>query len=436
MIVGAGSAGCVLAGRLSQDPHRSVTLVEAGPDLTSTTVSPSIDAADFLAALDEPGRTFSDLVAARVRGGAASPYRRGRGVGGSSTVNAMVALHGDPGLYRSWGWDDATEAWAAVQLPEEVVGHDELGVIDRALLEAAPDAERARLTRRNGRRVTSAEASLWPALDRENLSVVTDTVVDRVLLQGRSAAGVVCADGRRLAADHVALAAGAIHSPAILLRSRIDTPGIGDHLQDHPSVPFTLALRPDAVDADPGLVIGSLLQRGDIQYLPMNHLGRGAPGYGLLMTALMRPRGRSGSVRLASDDPLVDPAVDFALLDNDHDVAVLCSGVEGALELTRTPAFEQVVEAVYVDAFGTPASTLTDRSAIGRWVMSAVGDYVHASSSCAMGTVVDADGAVRGYEGVFVCDASVFPTIPDVNTHLPTTMLAERLVARWRRRRD
>ncbi len=87
--------------------------------------------------------------------------------------------------------------------------------------------------------------------------------------------------------------------------------------------------------------------------------------------------------------------------------------------------------ATYIDASGTSIAALADDESIRRWLSSAVGDYVHASSSCAMGRVVDADGAVVGYEGIYVCDASVFPSIPDANTHLPTTMLAERLSARW-----
>ena len=66
-----------------------------------------------------------------------------------------------------------------------------------------------------------------------------------------------------------------------------------------------------------------------------------------------------------------------------------------------------------------------------RWLRSSCGDYVHASSSCAIGRVLDDDGRVGGYRSLYVCDASAFPSIPATNTHLPTTMLAERLVARW-----
>jgi choline dehydrogenase-like flavoprotein len=422
----------VVAARLSEDPHRSVTLLEAGPDLGPADLDGPLGGADFLAALDVPGRTFDDLIATRTTRSVPLPYRRGRGIGGSSAVNAMVALRGDPALYDAWGWSDADSAWDAVQVPGDEVAAAELGPVDRALLAAAPDAERAVLTRRDGRRVTSAEASLWPALERPNLAVRASSPVERLEFDGRRVGGVRLDDGTFVAADHVVLSAGAIHSPTILLRSAVDTVGIGEGLQDHPSAPLTLGLRSGAVTEAGSLVIGSLLRRDPLQFLPMNHLGAAAPGFGLLMTALMRPRSRSGTVRL-DRDPSAPPIVDFALLDHPDDAAVLVAGVREALQLLRTPAFAEIVETTYIDAFGTTAAELRNDDVIERWVRGAVGDYVHASSSCAMGRVVDDDGALVGYHGVHVCDASVFPSIPDVNTHLPTTMLAERLVARWRR---
>jgi choline dehydrogenase-like flavoprotein len=430
VVVGAGSAGCVVAARLSQDQDREVVLVEAGPDLVAGAVPAAIESPNFLGATELPERNDS-IVATRVTGGSTTPYRRGWGIGGSSAVNAMVALRGDPSRYAAWGWNDVDSAWDACAIPIEVPHAAELGPVDRALLATDPLATPAPLTRRDGRRVTAAEAYLWPAIDRPNLQVRANTPVDRLAIDGRRVLGVVTAGGEHIAADRVVVAAGAIRSPWLLLRSGVDTPGVGDGLQDHPSAPLTLALRTGAgVDPD-SLVIGSIRQAGGIQFLPMNHLGSAAPGLGVLLVALMTPRGAAGTVRVGADGA---PLVDFALLGDPDDVEALAVGVESAIDCLQSPAFDEIVESVYVDAFGTTLDALSGRDAIRRWLRGHVGDYVHASSTCRMGTVVDDDGALVGYEGISVCDASVFPRIPDVNTHLPTTMLAERLCARWRRR--
>ena len=420
----------MIAARLSEDPANHVVLIEAGPDLLPHGVPAAIDAPSFLAALDLEDR-LDPIVATRVAGGPATPYRRGRGVGGSSSVNAMVALRGAPELYRSWRWDDTDAAWEMLALPVEPPADHEIGPVDRALLAADPSATVAELTRRHGRRVTAAEAYLWPARGRANLEVRAGVPVDRVALDGRRAVGVVLADGEEVSASRVVLAAGAIRSPWLLLRSGVDTAGIGDGLQDHPSAVLTLQLRAGRAADPASLVIGSLSRRGAIQFLPMNHLGPQAPGLGAVLVALMTPRSAAGTVRVADDG---DPLVDFALLADPADLDALSQGVGQAIELLRTPAFVDLVAQVYVDSSGTPVDALGDVGAIRAWLPTVVGDYVHASSTCAMGVVVDDDAAVFGYERLHVADASVFPSIPDVNTHLPTTMLAERLCARWRRR--
>jgi 5-(hydroxymethyl)furfural/furfural oxidase len=435
VVVGAGSGGCVAARRLCDAGHR-VVLIEAGPALEPGGVPPPIDGDDSFAALDVDGRVYENLTARRTARGPETRYLRGRGVGGSSAVNAMVALRGDPARYRSWGWDDVDEAWDRMLIPVERPGEAELGRIDRLLLASDSAAEITPLTRRNGRRVTSAEAYLWPlgsdATDR--FEVLTQHTVDRVLLDVEGAAtGIVLSNGELVDADAVVLAAGAIHTPAVLQRSGVE--GAGTGLRDHPAAGLLLQLADvEATRLDPrtrGLATATLADRGAIQVLSLNHLGPSAPvDTAMLLVALMRPTGDGGKVRIRSSDPAVPPTVEFDLLRYPDDRRRLAQGVADVIEMLRRPPFAEAIEAIYIDDQGTTADSFEgDVDVIADWLSRHGADYVHASSSCA--AIIGGDGGVTGHEGLFVCDASAFPDIPDVNTHLPTTMLAERLTARW-----
>jgi choline dehydrogenase-like flavoprotein len=413
VVVGAGSAGAVVAARLSERPDNDVTLLEAGADLDADDLGHH--GADFFTALRSPGRTH-DLLVVPVDGGSARPYVRGRGVGGSGAINAMLAPPGGP-----FPVDHL--------LHTELAGEHELGAVDRALLAAAPDAARVPLTRRDGRRVTVADAYLAPARSRPNFRVRANSAADVVLLDGRRACGLRLVDGTIIEADHVVLSAGAIHSPAILLRSRVDTPGVGEGLEDHPSAVITLELRAEAVAAAGSLAAATLLQRDGFQVLPLNHVGGSQP-YGALLAALMHVRS-AGRVTVVDDDPATQPLVEFRMLSHRDDLAGLVRAVGTAVDLTRHEAFRTIVRQAFADDDGTTIDALDTPDRIAAWLPAHVGDYAHASSSCRMGTVVDDGGAVVGYERLYVCDASVFERIPDVNPHLPTVRLAETLSARW-----
>lgn len=472
VVVGAGSAGCVVAARLSEDPSSTVVLVEAGPDPPGGP-PPAIAGQNFLAALAEPGRTW-DLPAERHPGQPPRPYLRGRGVGGSSAVNALVLLRGVPEDYDAWAalgadgwaWRDVAPAFAELArwLPRALPPLPTWSPLERAVAAAArqlglpwcadpeapgavPGVGPAPLALEGGRRRSADDLYLEPARVRPNLEVRSDVLVDRVLLDPRRrAVGVRTAGGEELGGDGVVVCCGAIHSPALLLRSGLDRPGIGAGLADHASVGLSVALRPDArLAGDDARPISSVLRANsglagagpaDLQVLAMGATGLGAAGRaaGAVQVALMRVFSR-GRVGLASDDPTVPPDVRFDLLSDERDRVRMRRGVGLLLDLVERAEVGAVSELVACDEGGTPAAALRDGATLDAWLDGAVGDYVHAAGTCRMGrpddrlAVVGPAGAVIGTRGLWVVDASVMPDLPRANTHLPTVMVAERLAA-------
>jgi choline dehydrogenase-like flavoprotein len=369
VVVGGGSAGCVVAGRLAEAGH-DVVVVEAGSAPPPVQVS-------FLDTLAAPGAVFP------------GPVVRGRGLGGSGAVNGMVATVGDVEQYEAWAWADAATALGRVRVPIEPGAP--LGTVDEALLAAATDATVARLTARDGRRVTAADVYL------DGVEVLAGVPAVRLELDGRRARGVRLGDGRVVTADSVAVAAGAIGTPLLLRESGLTNPEIGAGLRNHPGLPATLRLR---TGVDPhGLVTGAVLVRGDIQVTSMNHLGPSLPGRAMLL-AISLATSTVGSVEPG-------PVVRHELDDADRERLDALRAVLD--ELLATPPFAELVAGHTIDP---------------------PGGVHHWTSTCRMGVVVDDDGLVDGLANVHVVDASAFPDIPRTNPYLPTLMLAERLAPR------
>lgn len=388
VVVGGGTAGCVVAAGLSAAPHLDVTLVEAGAD-----GGPRRTSASSLSNLEVSDAVWPDVMA-RYGDSPFRPYLQGRGLGGSSRINGAIVSGVAPGT-----------------LPAEEVGDDELGPIDQALLAAAPDARRVLLTRRDGRLVGPADVHLTPARERGNLAVRTGVTVTAISFVGRRAVGVTCSDGSSITADHVALCAGALQSPAILMRSGVIMPRLGS-VADHAGVVIDLVLG-GRFGVDPGsLVTGVVLRRGGVEIVPLNHVGAAAPDgaalagrAALLVGWLGSPlRGwvvldaadRAGPPQLHLDDPDARTA------------AGLAEAMALAGELLGSRAFGEVV----VDASVAPSSTA----------------YFHVTSSCA--GVVDEHGSMRGYERLHIADASVLPPLA-AGPYGAVVATAERLARRW-----
>ena len=484
LILGGGTAGCVLAARLSEDPRRAVCVVEAGPDYGPFDVggwpAELIDPREPSSSHDWDPRAELSLSRARV-------------IGGCSAHNAAFVVWGDRRDYE-WGaegWNfDAIEPYlrgAERTIRTRRLDDAELGPWARAVREAAPEAGIPVLDEFNDlsspvgaayvpvnvdrfARWNTAFAYLDAARGRDNLTVIADALVDRVLLDERRARGavaLVAGEPVELAAELVIVSAGVFGSPGVLLRSGIgagaqlagleiatvvDLPGVGANLQDHCGINVVfragreLERELERCDAGGRMVgNGTIIRAASEACAPKTwdlHLvswaARDTQGITggewrvQLSPYVMKPAS-TGTVRLGSPDPREPLAIELGFLSDPEaaDVAVIVDGIELVRRLAVTTALRRVLEGE-----ARPGSDAATRGKLGAYVRDNVRGYFHGVGTCRMGpqddpgAVVDATGAVHGLERLHVCDASIIPTVPRANTNLTTIALAERIAAR------
>ena len=462
-VVGGGTAGCVVAARLSEDPDRRVCLVEAGPDYGPRTSGAWPD--DLL---DPRSFTFTHDWGT---GGEDDRSLGARVIGGCSAHNACMAVIGSPEDYDEWGQEWGHETFAPYlrrardMLRVQPANTAEPAPLHVAFLEAAGEAGfpllddpddpmqpvgRASLPSNvvEGTRWNAAFAYLDAARGRPNLNVVAETAVDRVALTGARATGVVTAAGESIDADVVVLTAGAYFTPAILLRSGIGPEAelarhgiaavaalpVGEELLDHHGTGVRWEAsellsrwtaehvgRTGRLFHPHGLVKAASARctpgSWDLHLLSWTNEGSSPGSYEASVGAFhVKPRS-SGRLRLRSPDPLALPDVERGLLSDPADLPVIVE----AIELVRAIAARRPLRRL-LSAEIAPGSEQLER-----YVRGSVRNYFHPAGTCGIGRVVDPEGRVLGVDGLVVADASIMPTIPRANTNLTTVAIAERL---------